>query len=208
MQFTVFSVIFGNFLNCIQIGNFNCMLVNFLNCMQIGCYFRSSIPEAVFCLFLTIILSWLIFAPLWRWAGFIIVHGLSSSFFNCVLIFTNYSWLLLNFIINLPFLIFNICAPLSTPSPQLLHFKVIDVIKYTVSNDSWSCFLLIRATAYLDKIVTQPIIEKCDSYLSIGCDNFIAKQGVTSCFQCFLSIPKFFAFKFFTKAEYLKNKPT
>ena len=145
LRINFFYGIFGNFLNCIQIGNFNCMLVNFLNCMQIGCYFRSSIPEAVFCLFLTIILSWLIFAPLWRWAGFIIVHGLSSSFFNCVLICTNYSWLLLNFIINLPFLIFNICAPLSTPSPQLLHFKVIDVIKYTVSNDSWIFFLLIRS---------------------------------------------------------------
>ena len=177
------------------------MLANFLNCMQIGCYFRSSIPEAVFCVFLRIILSWLILLRSDVEQGSLL-YTVWVVFFNCVLICTNYSWLLLNFTINLPFLIFNFCAPLSTPSPQLLHFKVTDVIKYTVSNDSWSCFLLIRATAYLDKIVTQPIIEKCDSNLSIGCDNFIAKQGVTSCFQCFLSIPKFFAFKFLTKAEY------
>ena len=44
--------------------------------------------------------------------------------------------------------------------------------------------LPIHATAYLNKIMTQPFIEKCNSYLFIECDNFIAKQGVTSCFQC------------------------
>ena len=62
--------------------------------------------------------------------------------------------------------------------------------------------LPIHATAYLNKIVTHPIIEKCDSYLSIECDNFIPEQGVTFCFQCLLSIHKFFAFKFLTKAVY------
>ena len=62
--------------------------------------------------------------------------------------------------------------------------------------------LPIHATAQLNKIVTQSIIEKCDSYLSKECDNFIPEQGVTSCFQCLLSINKFFAFKFLTKAEY------
>ena len=120
------------------------MLANFLNCMQIGCYFRSSIPEAVFCVFLRIILSWLILLRSDVEQGSLL-YTVWVVFFNCVLICTNYSWLLLNFIINLPFLIFNICAPLSTPSPQLLHFKVIDVIKYTVSNDSWIFFLLIRS---------------------------------------------------------------
>ena len=62
--------------------------------------------------------------------------------------------------------------------------------------------LPIHATAYLNKIVTQPIIGKCDSYLSIECDNFIPEQGMTSCFQCLLSKPKLFAFKLLTKAEY------
>ena len=63
--------------------------------------------------------------------------------------------------------------------------------------------LPIHATAYLNKIVTRAYYWKVRQ-LSIHRvrQNFIPEQGVTSCFQCLLSIHKFFAFKFLTKAEY------
>ena len=38
--------------------------------------------------------------------------------------------------------------------------------------------LPIHATAYLNKIVTQPIIGKCDSYLSIECDKILFPNRV------------------------------
>jgi len=68
--------------------------------------------------------------------------------------------------------------------------------------------LPIRATVYLNKIETQPFIEKCNSYLSIECDNFIAQQGVTSIlvFNVSSVYPNCLLLNFLLRLN-IKNKP-